>query len=331
MSSEDFFDSELEELLKLDEITTPEEFLRRRKHVSEIGDALFRELPAPPDDYEERILYYFYYTVQFILLYTKLNGVKPVPDVANDSDDVIREKAYFIHLDHCYKQFNEIIQKMTTIIYNNIHERISKHLEHEKDHLLFKILKDIVIYKEMHSRRIKSDPSASRTKTTNINRTYNLITDEEYDPKNKDHKTWRMLIFNPLPSDFDYNAVDPNEGGREYALIIEVEKINKTYTVPDPFYIVVTTEWDKIFRLLHTLLHFDEYMHTYLIGCLTNEDFEQIEEFSEWKQVWEFVMKEHWDVPIKNLSREKKKTPNFVSRIAELRDFLKAMVDFESK
>lgn len=330
MSSEDL-DSELIELLKPDPITTPEEFIQRRQHVSEIGDALFRELPTPPDDYEEKVLYYFYYTVQFILLYTKLNGEKPVPDIINDTDEIIREKAYFIHLDHCYKQFNEMLQKMTTTIFNLIHEKISNHLEHDKNHLMFKILKDIVVYKEMHSRRIKSDPSASRTKTTHVNRTYNLITDEEYDPENKDHKTWRMLIFNPLPSDFDYNAIDPNEGGREYALTIEVEKLNKTYSVPDPFYIVVTTEWDKIFRSLHTLLHFDEYMHTYLIGCLTNEDFEIIENLSKWKNVWEFAMKEHSDVPIKYLSREKKKTPNFVSRIAELRDFLKAMVGFEGK
>lgn len=335
MSSEELFDDdELLELLN-PEVKNTVDFVERKKYVSQIGDELFSTLPAVPDVYIDKLLYYFFYSVQFVLMYTKFNGVKPVPDIYKDSDDKIREKAYFIHLDFCYRKFNEMIKIITSNVYNNIHEKLSKHLEFEKDHVIFEVMKYLVIYKEMHTRRIKSDPTATRTKTTETLKTRNIITDDFYDPENKDHKTWRVIIFNPLPSDFDHNAIDPNEGieeGKRTAIMIDYLKIQGKKTIPDPFCFVVTSEFDKLLRLLHVLLHFDEYMHTYIVGSLSKEDFEVIDELNKWKDVWSYVMTEdHVNVPIQKLSREKKKVPEFVSRTAELRDFLRVAIEFENK
>lgn len=326
MSSEELLGTELYNLLK-----PAGNILDRKKHVSNIGDKVAATFPPCPEDYTEKVIYYFYYSVQFLLFYMKLNGEKPIPDIINDSDDIIREKIYFIIINDFHNEFLKIIENMKNDIYNLISNRLSIHLQYEKDHGLFQVLKSIVLFKELHSRRIKADPSASRTKNDIVQKTFNIITQEEYDPKNKDHGTWRMLIFNPLPSDFDNNAIDPNEGGREYALTLEAAKLQNTYKVPDPFYVVVTTEWDKIFRMLHTLIHFNEYMHMYIIGTIEPKEIDYIESLEKWEDVWKYAMKEHFDVPIKNLSREKKKVPNFVSRVAELRDFLKSMVEFQNK
>jgi hypothetical protein len=334
MSSEELFDDDELFQLLTPTVETVVDFVQRKNYVSSIGDAVFQELPICPDDRLDKLLYYFYYSVQFVLLYTKLDGKKPVPDIFKDSNDTIREKAYFIHLDHCYKKFNELIKEITNNVYNDIFERVSAHTHNDKKHRIMEIFKYIVVYKEMHTRRIKSDPTATRTKTTETTKTRNIITDEYYDPENKDHKTWRVIILNPLPSDFDPNAKDPNEGddGARNAIMINHLKNQGKDTVPDPFCFVVTTEFDKLLRLLHVLLHFDDYMCMYIVGCLTNEEFEHIDQLEKWKDIWNYVMSpEHAEVPIQNLSREKKKVPEFVSRIAEIRDFLKVSLQYEGK
>lgn len=297
---------------------TPEEFIKRRAHVSTIGQEVLIALPGAPETFTEKLLYNFYYAIQFVIIFNKLDGNKPVIDHANDSDTIIREKVYVIHLDSCYRDF----LKMVELLSNNVYSLIrSKAGTEERIQYIFD---QITRYKELHSRRIKSDPAASRTKTDKVQKTINIITNEQYDHENVDHKSWRMLIFNPLPSDFDTNAIDPKEGGKSHALAIEVEKLKGKYHVPDPFYVVVTTEWDKIFRLIHSLVHFEEYMHTYIIGAV---DIEAIKDMN-WKDTWDYLFKEHVSVPIKNLSREKKKTPQIVSRTAELRDFLECAISF---
>lgn len=331
--SSDESDSELRELLEEDEepkkniVLTPEDFILRKKYVSEIGDKVFSDLPGIPDNYTERLLYYYYYAVQFAILYHKLDGQKPVLDIVNDSDDVIREKAYYMHLDNCYREFNSMVEILANNVLGSIKNKIKARSDSENAKTLLYMLDQFVKFKELHTRRIKSDPAAPRTKvdSTASKITYNLVTGERYNHENEDHKSWRMLVVNPLPSDYDINEIDPKEGGRTHALAIEAEKLKGNYHVPEPFYVVVTTEWDKLCRLVHVLVHFEEYMHSYLIGAFDTTSIINM----NWKDAWNYLFKEHADVPIKNLSREKKKTPQIVSRTAELRDFLECAVGFD--
>ena len=330
MSSEEIFeDPELLDILK-PEVNNKFDFLERKRHICELGETVIKNFPTPPDDKEAKLLFYFYYSVQYLLLYAKFNGVKPIPDIYKDSDDTIMEKAYFIQLDGYYKIFTDLIKDITNNVYNKIYNKTLNHCQNDPKHRIFEVFKYLVIYKEMHSRRIKSEPTATRTKTTEVIKTKNIITDEYYDAKNKDHKTWRVIIFNPLPSDFDPNAKDPNEGeeGKRNAIMINHLKNQGKETVPDAFCFVVTTEFDKLFRLLHVLLHFNDYMFTHVIGSLTNEEFDVIDNLTKWQDIWRYVMKEHHDVDIKNLSKEKKKDPKFVSGMSELRDFLKVVNEF---
>ena len=238
-------------------------FIECTEHIRDTIENEMKTLPKEPEDYLERILFYFYYSVQYLVLFSKTDGIKPTPDI-NDSDERLKEIAYFIHLEDSYYKFNGVIPLIAKSMFDLVNHKLYNHIEKNgyDDHPLVFFMKKIIKHKEMHSRRIKSDPAASRTKVDNINATYNSVTQEKYDPNNKDHKSWRMLIINPLPSDYNYKSIDQHEGGEIHEYNVELDKLNGNYNVPDPFFIVVTTEWEKVFRLLHTLLHFEEYMHT---------------------------------------------------------------------
>ncbi len=294
------------------------ELIARQNHFHEICRDVYSKIPIPPDEgTTEHILYLFYYAVQFTIVFSKHN-TRPVPDFINDNDETIREKAYINHLHTSYRAFLKLIDILANNVYRSIRVRVNALPQSETRDTLLWFIEKLGIYTELHSRRIKSDPAASRTKTDVIQRTFNVITGEEYNHNNDDHKSWRQLIVNPLPSDLDRNAINPKEGGKTHELALAVEKLKGKPVVPDPFLVVVTTEWDKFLRMLHVLLHFEDYMHTYLIGCIELEEIEKM----TWQQAWVHLFKEHKDVPIKTLSREKKKTPQIVSRTAELRDFI---------
>ncbi len=299
-------------------VLSAEELILRKQHFHEICAEVYSKIPATPQEGSiEHILYLYYYAVQFLIVYSKHND-RPVPDFVNDTDDITREKAYINHLWLSYRSFINLIEILANNVYRFIRTKISVLPPSDNRDTLSWFIEQLSIFTELHSRRIKSDPAASRTKTDVIQRTFNVVTGEEYRHDKDDHKSWRQLIINPLPSDIDRNALNPKEGGKAHELALAVDKLKGKAIVPDPFLVVVTTEWDKLLRILHTLLHFEDYMHTYLIGCIETDEISNM----TWKESWAHLFKEHKDAPIKTMSREKKKTPQIVSRTAELRDFI---------
>lgn len=289
-----------------------------------------QEAPFPPvdsPDKAEELVNIFYYTAQFAIYYIKNNGNVHNADLSDLTDDEMREKAYFIHyLDKYQRVFKYLVQEIGDSVYNTVCDKLEAHVG-SQDHVLSYFLEQMEFHKELHSRRVKTDPGGSRTRDDDIIDTYNAVTGEKYNSQNPDHKVWRMLIINPLPSDEDYNAIDPAEGGRDHALAIEVEKHKGNYAIEEPFSIVVTPEWDKLLRSVHCILHIEEYLITYLAGSISNEQWDVIDADMNWFDTWHYLVGEDFaNVPIQKFSREKKKVPLLVSRMAELRDFLKEML-----
>jgi len=331
MSQSEESDSELRELLAEDSrevhaaasavppplAVSAEQYIILKKHFEDICEQVYLSLPEEPaEDTPEYILYLYYYSVQFVIVYYRLDG-KPMPDFINDTDDIIREKAYVIHLHRCYRKCLTIIEQLAQKYNMLLRSKIQSYRQGGAQRALW-LLDQLMQHKELHSRRIKSDPAATRKKTDKIQKAFNLITDEQYNHENDDHKSWRILIINPLPTDFDINAIDPKEGGKTHELALQVEKLKGQSNLPEPFSVIVSTEWDKLLKVFHVLHHFEDYMHTYLAGCI---DLDQIQNMNR-QETWNHLFGAHKDVPIKNLSREKKKTPQIVSRTAELRDFI---------
>ena len=135
-------------------------------------------------------------------------------------------------------------------------------------------------------------------------------------------QTWRMVIMHPLPSDYNHNEIDPKEGGRAHQLAIEVDKIHGTHQIPDPYSIVVTAEFDTILRMLHVLIHFEDYMYNFIVIDIDLDDLKP----DRFADVWVNLFKEHAKVPIDKLTRETKTSPKIVSNTSKLRDFLKIVM-----
>jgi len=346
---EDFLDS----LLSLDlddssdtaaenEIDINAEFDR----IIKIGDKVWESFPKQPavNSNINKLLYYIYFSCHYFIIYNKINGENMAPQYS-DSDVTVREKSHFIFLREqwkkCKEMVNELYEKINGIIYNKLLEKV------ENKHVLVWFLEKLKIHKELHTRRLKIDPSTSRTKTTDVTPVYNAVTEQRYDCNNEDHKVWRMLIINPLPSDYNYHNIDPVEGDmgviddqnkNNYKIGVQTLKEAGKYDIPDPFYIIVTPQWDKIFRILHFLKHFEDYFFVYVNNGIINE-MDHIEHLNI-KDTWEYLLKEYANfmkspsnectvaTTFNNFSREKKTSTQLVFRMSVLRDVFKVLIKF---
>lgn len=175
-------------------VLSPQELEQRRAHIESIMDKVLMDIPKEPEDADsplEYLLYHFYYTVQFFVYHYKLNGDSFFPHVETDSDEVLTEKAYYTHLRYCHKAFSE---KLRQLAQQNYAAYFSAVAERPGSKTLLEFMKQLYVHKEMHSRRIKTDPTQSRTKTDTKRATVNCVNKETYDPKNEAHKVrWYVL------------------------------------------------------------------------------------------------------------------------------------------
>ena len=106
-----------------------------------------------------------------------------------------------------------------------------------------------------------------------------------------------------------------------------MQKIRKEYGIPDPYSVIVTHEMDKLLRLLHTMLHIEDYIQTYIVSAIPRDEFKKMEKTSSWDDAWKVATTDEWaNKSLDSFSREKKKTPIIISRLAEMRDLLKVVV-----
>ena len=337
-SDEDFLREEIlgseseEEEEEDDDSFTPEQFEKSIGSHREQQRHFYNQFPIA-DRETDRPTYLcqlLFYSVKYVLMLFKYDGPLAPHNPVQDAPEITREKFHFEHARDLYTRlFVDEITELGDNIYNLVYDKIEDYLGDEaKGHVLIYLLDKLAIFKEMHSRRLKTNPGVGRTKQDMFSVTYNAVTREVYDPKNPDHKNWKTLIFNPNPSDFDYRERDPGEWDLVEKVNREVDKLNGNYNVPDPFSVVVTREFEKLFRILHSALHFLDYFHTYTVGCVTDDEWAAVEELL-WEDTWKHLVGEKFHTkPIEKFSREKKKVPELVSRMAELRDFLKELILF---
>lgn len=303
--------------------------IERTREIGEIRKEVFESFPEIPDDYIEGIPELFYYATQFIIAYTKLDGENPGYDPYTDSDEIVREKATIDYFCEAFTKLVKVIEIVGDKVYNSVYDNLEVHVGGDTSHPLIFFLEAIERHKELHCRHLKTDPGVARARSDPVKPTYNAVTGERYDFDNPNHKSWRSLIINPLPSDYNHNNLDPEEGGKEYQILIELEKEQGTYKVAEPFSIVVTREWENIFRCVHSLIHFQDYMFTKMLSCISSDkDWEIITSLST-HDTWKYLLtEEYYNVPIAKLSGGKKKLPAMVAALIEMREMLKRVVSF---
>lgn len=304
-----------------------------------------QNFPREPIPKLERLLFWLHYTVQFAT-FSMTFGKTLGPIDVNDNDEDFLKKATAIHFFQFYKSFMEACQLMALgnmfISFFLLAFFLKKRLEyykiivkstkailppHEKDnHIVFELLKAVGQHKEMHSRGIKADAHMKRTKMEideDTSPPYNIITKEVFDPNNKAHVKWKSLVFHPLPSDDDYNNIDPVEGDSDYQTLVTLEQIQGEYPVEEPYHVLVTEKWDKLLRHLHTMMWMEEYVHSYIVGGIPDDTFEQMRSKTTWDEAWATATGSFATKTIDKFSRVKKTTPLIVSRTAEFRDLIK--------
>jgi hypothetical protein len=321
-----------EEISSLDEEEI-NELLENYDEISDIQTTLeivYNEFPPEPLAQEEKILYYLFYAAQYSIFYYLKDG-KLSPPQSTDSNNILREKAIGIHLYSIWNKFCEQIDTYGEELIVKITEGVK---QRKPKHPLLFFIDELCQHKELHSRRIKGNPALQRTRQE-IQRvsdttapTKNLITDELYDAKNPRHDQWKWLIVNPLPSDYDENVLDPEEGNLNHL----VSELNGQTRLKNPYCVMVTNEWDKLLRLLHTMLHFESYLNNYMISSISTSQLNELERIERWDEIWHLLLgDEYHDKPIQKMSREKKTNPLLVSRLAELRDLLRTVIDLTKK
>ena len=309
------------------------ELLENYDDISDIQstlEAIYNEFPPEPLIQEEKMLYYLFYAAQYSIFYFLKDG-KLSPPQATDSISVLREKAIGIHLYSIWNKFVDQIDLYGDQLIVKITEGIKKR---QPKHPLLYFIDELCQHKELHSRRIKGNPALQRTRqeiqrvSNPATPAKNLITDELYDAKNPRHDQWKWLIINPLPSDYDENVLDPEEGNLNHM----ISELNGHSKLKNPYCVIVTNEFDKLLRLLHTMLHFESYLNNYMIGSISSAQLSTIESMNSWDDIWHNLLGDDYhDKPIEKMSREKKTNPLLVSRLAELRDLLRTVMDLTKK
>lgn len=289
---------------------------------SDVFTRVASEMPDEPENVEQRVLFWFYYTVQYLLLFHKTPN-EVIDNLCIDGTETYAdalEKAYMMVYRSYSEKFRLLMRKMADDIYNAWYADVRRR-GHAKGLAAF--FPKLRLHQEVHSRRIKMNPGETRTKTDTEQIAYNLVTGERYNPDNRDHQKWHLIVVNPLPSDYDCNEIDPKEGGLEHQLAIEALKDQGTYDVPEPYMVVVTPEWDTIIRTLHTALHFDDYLVVMLVQNITNEEWREIEKIPCWKDAWAYIVTDAYaKTPIDQLPNKKKENPPIIAKIVQMRNFV---------
>lgn len=316
----------MQEMFKRSYDEMPEEvFLERVDDCAKIREDVYQYFETLPENHEEGLPIFMYHAVQYVLAYSKREGRPAIPDPCEDSDEECREKAFIQGCGGCFEKLREIIEFIANSLYNSVFDKLLDHVKDE-DHPLLYFLEAVGRHKEMHSRHLKTDPGVARARSDEIRSTYNAVTGERYEHENPDHKSWRSLIINPLPSDYNPDELDPKEGGKDHQILIELEKEKGTYNVPDPFSIVVTQEWATIFRAVHSLIHFEDYLVTRVLSAISADEWKQIEHLSLLAS-WRLLLTDaFYEVSVHKLAGGKKKIPPLVSVLIELREMIKRVI-----
>ncbi len=347
MEEEESYSSSLLEEDEEEEVVSPLEYVQMLESVNERLKEIYKTFPPFPNTNEVgQIAFLVLYAAQYHVLYYSLGGRQAKP-TQEDTPEELYEKATFIHLRSLSDRLFRICHELSAQFYVTLEGLIT--LKGGEDHPLLAALENLNEHVELHTRRTKTDPTSQRNPRdlkNGLRPVINVVTGEEYKAtpskvidvvddhvvtekkayNRDDCSNWRWLTLHPLPSDSNYRNINPMEGDEAHRMMVQVDQIEGRYECEEPFGFVVTSQWDKLLRLLHTMLHVEEYFANYIVGAVKDEDWDEIDGLP-WAEAWKYLVgKEYADKPVEKFSREKKKVPMLVSRIAEMRDLMRESV-----
>jgi hypothetical protein len=264
--------------------------------------------------------------LEFMLRYN-IHGIGvTTPPTIEDTPEQLRDKALILCLYNDYLALDLAVKQLASDIYSTVRQDVIR--IGGASHPMLKVLEKLVLHQEIHIRRLKRGTNESRTKRDAQPNAPILNATDGTEVGHPDGSI-RWIIFNPLRSDYDENAIDEVEGGIEHQLAIQVDKLKGDEKTPDPFGAVVSTGWCDLLQLVHNALHFCEYATIMLQSGFDDSDIEKYTKMP-WPEVWKDLMGAYWDVSIGKYGKSRE-GPHMVARMSALRDALRSMVKFRDK
>lgn len=287
--------------------------------------------PPKPENDAKRLDFYLYQASKF-MFYTYAFG-SPDPPAPTDTQELLEHKAYGCYLCNHYTDFFEQFKIIANDLIEKFRSDAADNLGGEP-HFIFNIFELLDVHKEVHFRRTKTSPSKQPTKLR-VGETpqeiYDAITGERCvfgDPSVAN--VW--IIFMPLPSDFDSEAIDPKEGTHDHQIALQVDKlqgnVDPMYDVDEPFGIVVEKKWANFFNLYHNIVHFEWYLSTYLLSSSQKH----MEEATVWAHWWrKLAGEQYYDKSIARLSCNTKNAPDSIVRITNMRNVVRFYLEMHEE
>lgn len=272
-------------------------------------------------------LFYYLKTKLYYYIFNKPDAPRP-----GMTDDSMLQTAQALHMIHFHREFLDYYEQIRSTILDKVIRDVLHRTNNDSNHPMAQVMYHIANNKELHCRRIKASPSKVRNKLSVGERpdeVYNVVTLEKCEFGDKP-STLKWMIINPLPSDYDENALDPQEGGRDFKLAIFADQlqhnVDPAYNIGQPFGFVVTPEWETFLSFIHNIAFFDEYVDA-LITKRMSAVKNHIDK-STWNSAWKsLVTEEYYDKNITQFSSNNSK-PAIVSTICKIRDLFRTIMSF---
>lgn len=313
------------------------EFMRKGEEIWNTKIPKRPILPSvnPTIDHQIDLAYYnLYFSVQYAIIYHKFDGEIPPMNFMEDlqNPEMMEDKIFYLNCSIAYQNLTDFTHAIAEHMANTVRARLSP-----QDPVCI-FMENLFKHQELHSRRLKLDPGIKERPT------YNAVTGERYDSKNKDHKKWRLLFIYPLATDYDSQAIDDVVAAQDeqHDLAIKAAKLMGERNVPEPFGIVVNPDWDKVLRIIHIMYYFTDYLFQYIVSGIDCDTWASLQHMDR-EETWETLMGEFGELPrlekrdnqspialwVAGLKKEKKNVPVTIFRMTVLRDLLTTGIKFK--
>lgn len=186
--------------------------------------------------------------------------------------------------------YKHIREELVTMIRRGILLRV----DNDKTHPLIFALNCIVKYKELHIRRPKQSPANVITKGSvgDKNDCFNSVNGKKcmFGRYSRDEHEYQTLIFTPASNDLEPDVHDFIDNEESYCYDEETGEYRTIYNNISQFCVVVSIGWGKLFRLLHNIIHINNYISACLLSYVSIKK-KNIEKLP-WDIVWGILMED---------------------------------------
>ena len=254
----------------------------------------------------------------------------------NMTDEELVDVVEYLNAKKSFARFQTNLSIIQERIVDKFTRDVMSRTGNDPSHPMNDVVKIVTSHKEIHTRRIKASPNKIRNKFDvgeAPEDVFNVINLEKcsFGGSPSDLK-W--MIVNPLPSDYDPTALDPQDGGLDHKIALVADElqnnVDETNNIPKTFGFVVTPEWELMLTFIHSIVYFDDYVNEIIPKKIDTYSNKLNPQKDSWATTWKkLVSNEYKNKQITQFSSNNSK-PQMVSIICKLRDSVRTIIQFDA-